>query len=86
MGSIGRKGSSRLARTTLDAFPKFEGASSLGDRVSDDGQILVQQDQIRRVPGDFGRGIDTDPDVGDAQRARIVDSVADESDRVPTGP
>ena len=49
-------------------------------------EVTFEQDDVRGIFGDFGRGIDTDPDVGDAQRARIVDSVADESDRVPTGP
>jgi len=45
-------------------------------------QALLQEHQVGRLLGDVDRGIHRDPDVGGAQRRRIVDAVAQEAHHV----
>ena len=49
-------------------------------------QVLLQQDQIRRLLGDVGGRVHRDADVRGAQGGSVVDSVAHESDDVPLAP
>ncbi len=42
-------------------------------------QVVLQQDQIRRLLRDVDGGIDRQPDVGRMQRGRVVDAVAQEA-------
>ena len=48
-------------------------------------EVLVEQDDVGGVLGHVGRGLDRDSDVGVVQRDRVVDAVAEESDRRAEG-
>ena len=59
-----------------------EDLAPLDDAVLDDQEALLEQDDVRRLLRDVDRGVDRDPDVRDAERRRVVDAVAQESDDV----
>ena len=46
-------------------------------------QILAQQDQVGSFLGNVDGRVDRDADIGRMQRGRIVDAVAEVTDRVP---
>ncbi len=50
------------------------------DAVGEHAEILVEQDDVGRVLGDVGAGVDRDTDVGVVQRDRVVHPVAHERD------
>ena len=60
-----------------------EDLSPLDDAPIQHHEILLQQDQIRRLLGDVGRSIHRDANIRGTQRGRIVDSVPHESNYVP---
>ena len=94
VGSIGRKLRNSEAAPALNMFPKFDEvpistylivlakmrrpSTTPSARMS---EVLVEQDDVGRVLGDVGRGLDRDADVGVVQRDRVVDPVAEEADR-----
>ena len=74
-------------------FPKFdevahqhvldrvgEDAPPLDDSLGEDAEILLEQDDVGRVLGHVGCGVDGDTDVGVVQGDRVVDAVAEEPD------
>ena len=102
VGSIGRNGSDDRcdrhrqhvaeirARAHADVFEDVgEGAPAFLDAVGDHLEIGRQQDHVGRGLRDAGGAVDRQPDIGDLQRRRVVDAVAEKADdlrRWPAAP
>ena len=95
-GSIGRNGRNAAATRDAEHVPEVrrrahqhvldgvgEDAAAFGDAVGEHAEILFEQDDVGRVLGDVGGGVDRDADVGVVQGERVVDAVAEERDGGP---
>ena len=63
-----------------------ERAPALADAVAQHAQVVLEQDQVGGLPRDVGGRVDRDADVGDVQRRRVVDAVAEVADDVAAPP
>ena len=52
------------------------------DPATEDGEVLLQQDQVGRLLGDVHRVVDADADVASPERCRVVDAVAEKAHHV----
>jgi hypothetical protein len=94
-GSIGSKGRNAEAGRGAEHVPEVrrrahehvldrvgEDPPSLDDAVGQHVELLLQQDDVSGVPGDIGRGVDRDADVGGVQGDRVVHPVTEVGDIV----
>src|SRR5439155_536328 len=51
------------------------------DRLRDLPEVPLEDRDVSRLAGDVGPAAHGDPDVGECQRRRVVDAVADDGDR-----
>jgi hypothetical protein len=72
-----------VAEELLDVV---EDSPALAYRLHDGGEVVVSQNHVGRLFGDFGAGHPHgDPDVGGLQRRCVVDTVSRHGDDLPVG-